>query len=626
MKMKDILGMMAAVLMLLLSSCSSEQEYGSVRVPEAEYAVRLSLDRSFSERKANTDESQPVLDEEAVKEKKVGKLYAVVFKSNGAVVTGEKGKETGDETFDHCIDVLSSPNFDNGGLSGEFEVGRPGYYQLCFVANPSESLLQAIQGLAGKKVSDFKQLLVEEEPATKPMLMTSDFMGAVVTKKDAADLSIVELTRAMARIDVVNKAPGVTIKKLVFKKRAKKTLLIADQPSFEEGYVEEKEYASLNLVGSVGGADERSSYKHKIYSYEQYGIAENIPALEITYEIDGQAYTRTVKFEKAAAQGGERTPIALKRNHLYQVNLLNASGNIGFELTVVDWKAGDSFEVTDNDIFEGISKKPVEIGDYLTNDGQVIKSTDTQNIESKKGDIIGVIYYVGEARIGKTAKEDLKAKNIGGQSNPIYGLAMALKDAKNGDSDIMQWRNSNTSENVLWELKGSPKECYQDVDGLAYTQKIFEKIKDGASTYPAFAAVKNYNNDNVGNQGNLVRTDWYLPAIGEWYDIIENLGGKTILNEAKTKEENKKSENMIEYSSDKMSLDNMNTYLVKAGGVSIAEGSYWTSSVYSNEQARRIRFGSSSIQLHTENKNDGGQKVRCVMAFCVFPRPIHTQK
>lgn len=621
--MKDILGMMAAVLMLLLSSCSSEQEYGSVRVPEAEYAVRLSLDRSFSERKANTDESQPVLDEEAVKEKKVGKLYAVVFKSNGAVVTGEKGKETGDETFDHCIDVLSSPNFDNGGLSGEFEVGRPGYYQLCFVANPSESLLQAIQGLAGKKVSDFKQLLVEEEPATKPMLMTSDFMGAVVTKKDAADLSIVELTRAMARIDVVNKAPGVTIKKLVFKKRAKKTLLIADQPSFEEGYVEEKEYASLNLVGSVGGADEHSSYKHKIYSYEQHGTAENIPALEITYEIDGQAYTRTVKFEKAAAQGGERTPIALKRNHLYQVNLLNASGNIGFELTVVDWKAGDSFEVTDNDIFEGISKKPVEIGDYLTNNGEVIKSTDTQNIESKKGDIIGVIYYVGEARIGKTAKDDL-ANKIGGQSNPIYGLAMALKDAKNGDSDIMQWRNSNTSEDVPWKLKGSPKECYQDVDGLAYTQNIFEKIKDEASTYPAFAAVKNYN--NVGNQGNLVRTDWYLPAIGEWYDIIENLGGKTILNEAKTKEENKKSENMIEYSSDKVSLDNMNAYLVKAGGVSIAEGSYWTSSVYSNEQARRIRFGSSSIQLHTENKNDGGQKVRCVMAFCVFPRPIHTQK
>ena len=161
-------------------------------------------------------------------------------------------------------------------------------------------------------------------------------------------------------------------------------------------------------------------------------------------------------------------------------------------------------------------------------------------------------------------------------------------------------------------------------NGYGNTQKIF---KDGSSNlatkYPAFNAVKNFSTQAPANT-----TGWYLPAIGEWYDILENLGDVKMDQKFKTDA----SLTGIQTLTGTMvksitAANNINNKINKAASGSNVDkfdvdGSnyrfYWSSSEYSAENARYMDFGSiGSLDVYYNYKAyaHSSYRVRCVLAF-----------
>lgn len=160
-----------------------------------------------------------------------------------------------------------------------------------------------------------------------------------------ADCGEVSLRRLSMRIDLLNKAEGLTITKVTFRNRAVKSRLFTPNAMLAEpGAVEDKEYPDLNLVGSF---DVPAEYKSKIYGYENLSRRgeATVPTLDIEYTYLDQPYTHTVEFLDRNDPEG-LAPLALKRNYLYRITV-GRKVEPEFGIEVVDWTNEKSFNVDD---------------------------------------------------------------------------------------------------------------------------------------------------------------------------------------------------------------------------------------------------------------------------------------
>lgn len=312
-------------------------------------------------------------------EKALTSLYAVVFADPDAsgIGDGTENQASKEDLFVSAISV-DLTNYNSGAATTpnlSFVLGEQGHYNICFVANPSGySADGPLSGLAAKitgleagvsKVSDFEALVEESEPnLDNSFLMTSPYYAVTTAYTKQATIPEVTLTRAVARIDVLNQADGVTVQKLVFHNYGAQSLLINDAATFNAGYITPtKEFTPAGgLVGnSTKSAETDDNYYGKqIYTYEQYagtGEEDSRPALEIIYTVPslstGQWFTHTVKFETATAPDGPATVVPLKRNNHYLVTLTNNNGQIEFTLGVKEWEEGYTFKTLSSDFAAG---------------------------------------------------------------------------------------------------------------------------------------------------------------------------------------------------------------------------------------------------------------------------------
>ena len=539
MKTQNIIMSMLAAATMLLSSCTAEQPTSEVKTDKGN--IRFSLSGAIGSGKAAAPKQSSLstrggglpgtrAEIQTADEKKVTGLYAVVFKDvDNAVATGETGRESATDTFYKMFDVLSLNNQSELQADTDyyFKVEDDGHYFICFVANPGVDMKTKLQGLTtSSTVNDFKKLLEDKvDPGTKPgMLMTSEFIGAVSSMGEETDLGTVHLKRAMARIDIVNQADGITITKVVFKNRSKQTVLISDNAdAFNNAYLEAtKEYNDVNLEGNSKTPIE---YKEKIYSYEQYGKDAEAPSLEITYTMNGQSYLHVVKFVTAATS----EPITLKRNTLFKVVLSNPSATIKFSLTTAPWEEDETFHITRDELSNALAgavtpvppaaKKPdyttTAVGDFMLKDGTTVKPDALQPAQQQ--DVIGIVAYLykteNNARLKNGVKEALKTKGV---AEP-HGLVMALKNA----STSAQWRTSNTQ---FGELKSTWKDSYDTgADGYTLTTNVWNSNK--LDEFPAFKVTKEYGNKV---KAPVNTTGWYIPSAGEWIDILGDKGLQAI--------------------------------------------------------------------------------------------------
>ena len=194
---------------LLLASCTGEK----IRTKEANGKPGVVSFSLTSQLRASGDENivhpTPALD----REKKVEKLYAVVFNTSSGLYhkTVECTKAAGDNY-----------QFDNE-QSGDF------YFFL--IANPDADLVNSMKsGLSTPE--DLGLLIAKQTPGEDAnatnFLMTSDRVNVTVQSKQATTIANpIKLIRVAARFDFYNKIEGLVINKITFNKRYTSTHLFA---------------------------------------------------------------------------------------------------------------------------------------------------------------------------------------------------------------------------------------------------------------------------------------------------------------------------------------------------------------------------------------------------------------
>ena len=565
----------------------------------AEGVVRVKLSTAGTATRAEGDALTEAATDE---EKAVKSIYVVAFKDisqTEAVTTTETGSEADDDVLIKAELIKSDAFTSSNELS--FKLGT-GNYQICFIGNPSEDMQTKIAGLkAGTStVADFKALEEDLDPADKTngMLMTSDFTKCTV-KADGLSLSNVTLVRAMARVDIINKADGITITKATFNNRAVKTVLISDNSeSTATDYLTTTDY-TLNLAGKSDGS---AGCEAKIYSYEQYNTS-NVVSMTLEYTIDGmdKTYQHTVEFKTTTGTDAAATQIPMKRNYLYTINVGNNQGKVTFNLTVTDWEEGMTFEVTSSELLAWtIDYSGIQVGDIMLNDGTYVDMSSVSELtEDQRAKAIGVVAYVGS---------HFKSGVKNAVSNP-HGLVMALKDAVNekvyyvSTTATLGTDNQSTSIKDLYDTK---------MDGYA----AYTKAKATTTHSNIFDVVTTYNNNNKTPENT---TCWYIPSIGEWIDIFgsDGIGKSSNVSNLKTNTGNDKAV------SDAATItSNINTALAKVGGSgyygTFKNGfEYWSSSERDANYAYIVYNENSGLTIADpwEKTSSVVSGLRCILAF-----------
>lgn len=135
------------------------------------------------------------------------------------------------------------------------------------------------------------------------------------------------------------------------------------------------------------------------------------------------------------------------------------------------------------------------------------KEADETTVQAAK--VVGIVFQTDKSRIGAKEKEKL-----GGEGN-VHGLVMAVK---------------NIATRQAWGLFGMDEglttcrtkaDNYNDISGYGNCEQI-RTNRGNFDSYPAFKAAYDYNTTCPVP---ATTTGWYLPASGQWWDILQNLGG-----------------------------------------------------------------------------------------------------
>lgn len=135
------------------------------------------------------------------------------------------------------------------------------------------------------------------------------------------------------------------------------------------------------------------------------------------------------------------------------------------------------------------------------------KEADETTVQAAK--VVGIVFQTDKIRIGAKEKEKL-----GGEGN-VHGLVMAVK---------------NIATRQAWGLFGMDEglttcrtkaDNYNDISGYGNCEHI-RTNRGNFDSYPAFKAAYDYNTTCPVP---ATTTGWYLPASGQWWDILQNLGG-----------------------------------------------------------------------------------------------------
>ena len=135
------------------------------------------------------------------------------------------------------------------------------------------------------------------------------------------------------------------------------------------------------------------------------------------------------------------------------------------------------------------------------------KEADETTVQAAK--VVGIVFQTDKSRIGAKEKEKL-----GGEGN-VHGLVMAVK---------------NIATRQAWGLFGMDEglttcrtkaDNYNDISGYGNCEHI-RTNRGNFDSYPAFKAAYDYNTTCPVP---ATTTGWYLPASGQWWGILQNLGG-----------------------------------------------------------------------------------------------------
>ena len=157
----------------------------------------------------------------------------------------------------------------------------------------------------------------------------------------------VKLTRIVARVDVQNNTPNMTLESAVLVGAATRGYLFAQAPL--SAPVADRIVLGSNATVDLteehpalkpGEVFAPKTFRKTFYAYERPNTAGDYAAVRITYRVNDSKGTVEVPFIRTEA-GGAQTPVDIERNHLYTVVLGNGkpvtTNEVQFTFKVEDW-------------------------------------------------------------------------------------------------------------------------------------------------------------------------------------------------------------------------------------------------------------------------------------------------
>ena len=245
------------------------------------------------------------------------------------------------------------------------------------------------------------------------------------------------------------------------------------------------------------------------------------------------------------------------------------------------------------------------IGDfYCTKDngttGYLIpKEADETTVQAAT--VVGIVFQTDKSRIGQAEKNALGGKD------KVHGLVMSVKNIATRQA----WSLFHKDEGLT--TCKTKADNYNDISGYGNCEHI-RTNRGNFDRYPAFKAADGYNTTCPVP---TTTTGWYLPASGQWWDILQNLGGCTAL--AKPEEQASSQDDDFGWSGQGDVPAALNAWMEKIATDSkdnFRSGMwFWSSSEYSGSYARFWLVGSDGdVCCHWVYKNNYGD-VRPVLAF-----------
>ena len=189
------------------------------------------------------------------------------------------------------------------------------------------------------------------------------------------------------------------------------------------------------------------------------------------------------------------------------------------------WVAKGEENVTSKRVKQRFTADELKIGDYFYSDGtwsdgglRKIYADGSMHIDYYKPGplrgktVVGIVFQTDKSRIGKKEKEKL------GGEDKVHGLVMAVKNANAAEKVI--WSNESRYLDLLNDCV-SKSNNYSDISGYGNCESI-RSLEGNFDKYPALQAVDGYNTTCPVP---TTTTGWYLPSSGQWWDILQNLGG-----------------------------------------------------------------------------------------------------
>ncbi|WP_245601961.1 DUF4906 domain-containing protein [Xylanibacter oryzae] len=246
------------------------------------------------------------------------------------------------------------------------------------------------------------------------------------------------------------------------------------------------------------------------------------------------------------------------------------------------------------------------VGNYLYSDG-------TNGTTFKANQTVGIIY----------SSEITQAQYDAGCR---HGRVLALKNANSGNG--CYWSSTNNSPYTDHTSTGhlyatTFKTCFDDVSSGYDALNANPSYVNTSSNY-AWYYCRTYNDGTSRtNVSPSTNTGWYLPSVGEWWDIMENLGTWTSDQYTTIKGMRTSTTAIPAYIIQSLPtstyFDALNTKLSTAGGDKIIPSSgayyFWSASENGGSYAVVVDFRSSDVYVYYYYKTNGNAYVRSVLAY-----------
>ncbi len=133
-----------------------------------------------------------------------------------------------------------------------------------------------------------------------------------------------------------------------------------------------------------------------------------------------------------------------------------------------------------------------------------------KSANGKSRTVIGIVFQTDLNRIGAAEKSKLG-------NGKVHGLALSVKKIPTE----LAW-GPKADEGLVKCF--TRKQSYNDISGYGNGEHIRSNRRN-FNNYPAFKAVSDWNGSKNEHKAPGNTTGWYIPASGQWWDILLNLGG-----------------------------------------------------------------------------------------------------